>query len=58
MVVQLKSRHHELDSLLFGPSSVAKLLMLEHKDVVADALLALVESAKETEAEEKARFDS
>ena len=58
MVVQLKNSHHELGSLLFGSSSVAKLLMLEHKDVVADALLALVESAKETEAEGEARFDS
>ena len=57
MVVHLKSSHHELGSLLFGPSSVAKLLTLEHKDVVADALLVLVESAKETEAEEEARFD-
>jgi hypothetical protein len=38
MVFQLKSSHHELGSLLFGPSRVAKLLMLEHKDDVADAL--------------------
>ena len=32
----------ELGALLFGAGSVAKLLMLDHKDAVADALLALV----------------
>jgi hypothetical protein len=34
----VEERHHELGSLLFGPSRVARLPMLEHKDDVADAL--------------------
>jgi len=45
LVLQLECSGEELGSLLFGPTGVAKLLMLDHKDAVADALLALAASS-------------
>ncbi len=44
LVLQLECGGDELGELLFGPGSTAKLLMIDHKDAVADALLALAES--------------
>lgn len=42
LVLRLTCSGDELGTLLYGPSGTAKLLMLDHKDAVADALLALV----------------
>jgi hypothetical protein len=47
LVLQLRSSESEIGSLLFGAGSAAKLLMLDHKDAVADALLALADAAAE-----------
>lgn len=44
VVVQLESGDQEIGSLLFGAGSSAKLLMLGHKDAVAEALFALADS--------------
>lgn len=41
LVLQLECDSGELGALLFGPGRSAKLLMLDHKDAVAEALLAL-----------------
>jgi hypothetical protein len=43
LVLKLRSGECEIGSLLFGAESAAKLLMLAHKDAVADALLALAD---------------
>lgn len=51
LVLQLRSGENEIGPLLFGTGSVAKLLMLDHKDAVADALLALADPGAEAEAE-------
>jgi hypothetical protein len=45
LVLRLECGGHELGSLLFDAGSGAKLLMLDHKDAVADALLALAKPA-------------
>jgi hypothetical protein len=47
LVLKLQSGEHEIGSLLFGAESTAKLLMLDHKDAVADALLALADPGVE-----------
>ncbi len=41
IVLELECDGDELGEALFGPGQTAKLLMLDHKDAVSDALLAL-----------------
>jgi hypothetical protein len=45
LVLRLNCSGEELGALLFGPEGVAKLLMLDHKDAVADVLVALATEA-------------
>jgi hypothetical protein len=49
LVLQVRCGSDELGSLLYGPKGTAKLLMLDHKDAVADALLALAAPSAEPE---------
>ena len=44
IVLGLECDGDELGAALFGPGHTAKLLMLDHKDAVSDALLALTGS--------------
>jgi len=47
LVLQLQSGEREIGELLFGAGSAAKLLMLDHKDAVSDALLALADPGEQ-----------
>jgi hypothetical protein len=47
LVLQIQSGEREIGALLFGTGSAAKLLLLDHKDAVADALLALADPGEQ-----------